>query len=123
MHIDKQEYEINPPKNIIMIYLFKIGKHPFFHSHDRYEIMHVFLIMELSRAYTNLLARGSTYEPIPLVVLLHGLSRSSSKLLARTRPRIPVFPTMNSLAHSILKFEHEMNFVAHSSQTKVPLVN
>ena len=41
--------------------------------------------------------------PIPLVVLLHRLPRLSSKLLARTRTHIPAFPTMNSLAHSILK--------------------
>jgi len=51
----------------------------------------------------TLLARGPTYEPILLVVLLHGHLRQSSKLLTQTRPRIPAFPTMNSLAHSILK--------------------
>jgi len=85
--------------------------------------MHVFLIMGLFSASTNLLARDPTYEPIPLVVLLHGLLRPSSKLLARTQTRIPAFPTMNSLAHSILKFEHEMNSLAHSSQIRVPPVN
>jgi len=85
--------------------------------------MHVFLIMGLSRASTNLLARGPTYEPIPLVVLLHGLPRPSSELLTWTQTCIPAFPTMNSLTHSILKFEHEMNYLAHSPQTRVPPVN
>jgi len=79
--------------------------------------------MELSRASMNLLARDPTYEPISLVVLLHKLPLPSSELLARTWTRIPAFPTMNSLAHSILKFEHEMNSLAHLSQTRVPPVN
>jgi len=83
--------------------------------------MHVFLTMGLSYASTILLARGPTYEPI--VVLLHGLPRSSFEFLARTRTHIPSFPTMNSLAHSILKFEYEMNSLAHSSQTRIPPVN
>ena len=92
-------------------------KYPFSHTHNLYELMHVFLIMGLSRASMNLLARGPTYEPIPFVVMLHGLPRPSSKLLARTQTRIPAFPTMNSLGHSILKFfEHEINSLAHSSQ-------
>ena len=56
----------------------------------------------ISCASTTLLARGPTYKPIPLIVLLHGLPRPSSELLARIQTRIPVFPTMNSLAHSIL---------------------
>jgi len=71
--------------------------------------------MGLSCASTTLFARGPTYEPILLVILLHGLPRPSSELLAQTRTRIPAFPTMNSIAHSILKFEHEMNSFAHSS--------
>jgi len=65
--------------------------------------MHVILIMGLFRAPTNLLARGPTYEPIPLVVLHHRLSQTSSELLAQTWTPIPAFPTMNSLAHSIPK--------------------
>jgi len=59
--------------------------------------------MELFRAPTNLLACGPTYEPISLVVLLHGLSRPSSELLVRTWTRILAFPTMNSHVHSIPK--------------------
>jgi len=85
--------------------------------------MHVFLTMGLSCASTTLLARGPTYEPIPLVVLHHGLTCLSSEFLARTRTRIPAFPTMNSLAHSILKSEDEMNSLAHSSQPRVPSMN
>jgi len=98
-------------------------KHPISHAHNLYELMHVFLILGLSRASTNLLARGLTYEHIPLVVRLHGLPRLSSKPLTRTRTRIPAFPTMNSLTHIFLKFEHEMNSLAHSSQIRVPPVN
>jgi len=65
--------------------------------------MHALLIIGTPCASTTLLARDPTYKPIPLVVLLHGLPRPSSELPARTRTRIPAFPTMNSLAHSILK--------------------
>ena len=66
--------------------------------------MHVFLIMGLSRASTNLLARVPADEPIRLIVLLHGLPRPSSELIARTQTCIPALPTMNSLAHSIPKW-------------------
>jgi len=79
--------------------------------------------MGLFRASTNLLDRDPTYEPISLVVLLHELPSPSFEPLDQTRTRIPTFPTMNSLAHSILEFEHDMNSLAHSSQTRVPLVN
>jgi len=92
-----------PPIYLLIIYLLKPRKHPLSHTHNLYELMHVFLIMGLSCASMNLLARSPTYEPIPLVVMLHGLPCPSSELLAWTRTRIPAFPTMNSLAHSIIK--------------------
>jgi len=63
--------------------------------------MHVLLIMGLYRASTTLIARGPTYKPIPLVVLLHRLPSPSSELLAWTWTCIPAFSTMNSLARAV----------------------
>ena len=72
------------------------------HTHNQYESC-LYYKFGTSCASTTLLARGPTYKPISLVVLLHKLPRPSFELLARTRTRIPAFPTMNSLAHSIPK--------------------
>jgi len=65
-------------------------KYPF-PIHKDYEFMHALLIIEILCASTTFLARGPTYKPIPLVVLLHRLPRLSSELLTRTQTAYPPF--------------------------------
>ena len=115
MHIDINKYGNKPTSQFIIIYLFT---RTLIFPHSSSIWVHACTLNHgTSCASTTLLAHGPTYKPISLVVLLHGLLRPSSKLLARTQTRIPAFPTMNSLGHSILKFfEHEINSLAHSSQ-------
>ena len=64
----------------------------------------------ISCASTTLLARGPTCKPIPLVVLLHGLPRPSSELLARIRTAYPPFLLWTpSLIHPNKSTSSELN--------------
>jgi len=71
---------------------------------------------EISCAPTTLLTRGPTYKPIPLVVLLHGLSSPFIRT-PRSDPDTHTHLSYYELPRSYhSQVEHKMNSLAHLSQ-------